>query len=65
MNKTFTFEQIAQFSEGEIDRFIDDFLINGDHSSSPGQNVIRQIMYFSKAFSNPLGRSGFPGIIDN
>ncbi len=65
MNTTFTFEEISQFSDAEIDRFIDVFLINGEHHHKPGSSVIDNILNFARVYSHPLAPNNYPGIIDN
>ncbi|MFW6224104.1 MAG: hypothetical protein ACOC4R_00445 [Bacteroidota bacterium] len=65
MNTTFTLEEISHFSDAEIDRFIDEFLINGNHQQQPGSSVINNILNFSRVYAHPLAPKNYPGIIHN
>lgn len=65
MNKTVTLEEISNFSDVEIDRFIADFLANGNHQYAPDSSIVQNIMNFSRVWSNPLSSDVFPGMISN
>ncbi len=65
MSSIFTLEQIARFSDMEIDRFINDYLSRGNFHYSPGMHVIGKVLEFDSAYSNPFGTDKYPGIINN
>ncbi|MFO8086946.1 MAG: hypothetical protein R6T91_03945 [Bacteroidales bacterium] len=65
MKKTPTLDEIAQFSNAEIDQFIDDYIHYGFCQSRPSVRVIRSIMDFSMAYSNPFGSGQYPGYLKN
>lgn len=65
MSNIFTLEQIARFSDPEIDRFINDYLSREAFHYSPGKHVMVRIMDFESAYSNPMGTEDYPGIINN
>lgn len=65
MNKTFTLEQVINFSDAEVDQFIDDFIKYGDHRHSPSRGVIHNILSFSLTYYIPFPSESFPGVINN
>lgn len=65
MKKTPTLNEIAQFSNSEIDQFIDDFIQHGYCQSGPSARIIRSIMDFSMAYSNPFVNGQYPGFLKN
>lgn len=65
MNQTFTLEEIINFSEAEIEQFIDDYIQNGEDFYSPGHQVIQNIMNFSGAYHSPITSNNYPGVINN